>query len=443
MNDSFCPLPWLGYSIRNNGDIRVCCHANQGPTRGILLKDNDEPFRYNDSIEETRNSKMLKDVRCMILNGEWHPECIRCEREFKSGLLSRNYNESEMWEPYFTEEQAIKLTDKDGSINPFEIPLNYFDLRFGNICNLRCRMCFPTDSSGWYKEYEAMMGTNEYNDTIGKVKIIKDGNKFIAEGNPYDWYKEEIFWDELSKYKSQIRLLYIVGGEPMLVHEHFDFLEDCINIGVAEDIRLEYNTNLTVIPVRVVNIWKEFKEIRFGVSIDGYGKVNDYIRWPSKFSTIEKNLRIIDNADSNYMIRIAYTVSVYNILHLPEFIIWKLKQNFNKVNINNWYPLITTHPLHKPMHLNIKIFSKKSKDIIKQMLIDGIIKIHQTIDEYNSPHPEKSKKAASRIINGYIEYMYQDDYSEFIPRFWEFNNRLDEIRGCKLYDYIPELKGLI
>jgi len=276
MSEIFCPLPWLGYAIRNNGDIRVCCHANQGPTRGILLKNDASPFRYNDSIDETRNSEMLKDIRRTILSGKWHSECIRCEREFKSGLFSRNYNESVMWEPYLTEDQAINLTDEDGAIDTSKIPLNYFDLRFGNICNLRCRMCYPTDSSGWYKEYEEVWQTNIYTDTIGKVKIIKDGKKFIAEGNPYDWYKEKTFWNELSKYKSQMSLLYIVGGEPMIVNEHFDFLED-IDTEVAKHIQIEYNTNLTVIPKRAVAIWKKFKQIRFGVSIDGYGKINDYI----------------------------------------------------------------------------------------------------------------------------------------------------------------------
>ena len=84
-NKVFCPLPWIGYSIRNNGDVRICCHANQGPTKGILLKDNNSSFTYQDVINETRNSKTLKDVRLHMLDGKWHPECIRCMREYNSG----------------------------------------------------------------------------------------------------------------------------------------------------------------------------------------------------------------------------------------------------------------------------------------------------------------------------------------------------------------------
>ena len=94
MTDTFCPLPWIGYSIRCNGIGRICCHANQGPTRGILLKEDNTSFKYNDSIDESRNSKTLKSVRASLLNGKWHPECIRCMREFNSGLTTRNRYEN-------------------------------------------------------------------------------------------------------------------------------------------------------------------------------------------------------------------------------------------------------------------------------------------------------------------------------------------------------------
>lgn len=443
MSDTFCPLPWLGYAIRNNGDLRVCCHANQGPNRGILFKDDDTSFRYNDSIDESRNSKTLKDIRLTMLQNKWHPECIRCEREYNSNLRPRNINETLLWDDEFTEEDARHITQSDGSIDTSDIDLMYYDLRFGNVCNLRCRMCYPTDSSGWFKEYESVFGRDTYEDTTGPIRIINQNGKFIAEGNPYDWYKEQSFWDELNKYKDQVKHMYIVGGEPLMAHEHYDFLDACVENGTAKDIQIEYNTNLTILPDRAINVWKHFKRVRFGVSIDGVGKINDYIRWPSKFSNIEKNLRILDDSPVDYKMWIACTISVYNILHLPDLFIWKLKQNFKKVNPHPYRSLVTTHPVHRPDYINIKVFPEVSKRIVQTMLKQRMIDIYKAIDESNIPHKKRTRAEAAEVINGYIQYMYQDDYSEHIPYFWRYNDKMDEVRGCKLDDYIPELRGLL
>lgn len=446
MSDTFCPLPWIGYSIRSNGSVRICCHANQGPTRGILLKENNTSFRYNDSIDDSRNSKTLKNVRLSLLNKKWHPECVRCMREFNSGLKTRNRSETLFWEKYFTEEDARRLTKSDGSIDTSKISLRYFDLRFGNTCNLRCRMCGPTDSSGWFREYEAIYGTNTYDDyseTAEKIKIVKEGNKYIAEGKPYDWYKENIFWEEISKYKDSMKLVYIVGGEPLIIHEHYDFLDECVESGYSKGMVIEYNTNLTVIPERAIKIWKNFKYVKFGVSIDGVGKVNDYIRWPSKFSTIEKNLKLLDEAEANYMLWTSCTMSVYNLLNLPELVIWKIRQGFKKVNNSSYYLLVTAHPLHRPNYMNIKMFPKESADVIEKHLRDSIQRVANELVKTNTLDLEQHVKVYSSIIEGYIKFMHQEDYSRFIPKFWRINNRTDEVRGCKLEDYIPEIIDLL
>lgn len=446
MSDVFCPLPWIGYSIRSNGIVRICCHANQGPNKGILLKEDDTSFKYNDIIDESRNSKTLKSVRLSILNGKWHPECVRCMREFNSGLKTRNRNETSLLQKYFTEENARELTKSDGTINTSKISLRYLDLRFGNTCNLRCRTCGPTDSSGWFKEYEDAYGTNtydEYNGTVEKIKIIKEGGKYIAEGKPYDWYKESVFWKDLSKYKDSIKSVYIVGGEPLIIYEHYDFLDECVKGGYSNDMIVEYNTNLTVIPEKAIAVWKNFGEVKFGVSIDGVGKVNDYIRWPSKFSTIEKNLKLLDEAEANYTLWTAYTVSVYNLLHLPEFIIWKIRQKFKRVNSSQCDPFTSTHPVHRPDHMNVKIFPKGSADIIEKRLRGSFQRVADELTKSSTLNLEQSMKIYSDIIEGYIKYMNQEDYSKFIPKFWSVNNKIDEIRGCKLKDYIPEIIDLL
>ncbi len=442
MNNVFCPVPWIGYGIRNNGIVRMCCHANQSPDKGILLKEDGTSFKYNDSIDESRNSKTLKDVRISILNEKWPLDCLRCMKEFNSGLKTRNCNETLIWKKYFTEKDARRLTNSDGSIDTSEVPLRYFDLRFGNTCNLSCRMCGPTDSSGWFKEFESVFDRNTYNEydgTTREVKIIKEGSKHIAEGKPYDWYRENVFWEELSKYKDTMKLVYIAGGEPLIIRKHYDFLEECAEGGYSKKMMIEYNTNLTVVPERAIELWKNFEQVRFGVSIDGVSKVNDYIRWPSKFSTIEKNLKLLDEIEANYHIWTTSTISVYNILHLPEFIIWKIRQRFKRIRSNP----NALHPLHRPACMNIKIFPKESVAIIEKQLRESISRVADELAKNNPNNMEKYTRMYSNIVEGYIKYMYQEDLSDFIPDFWSRNNRIDELRGCRLKDYIPEIIDLL
>jgi MoaA/NifB/PqqE/SkfB family radical SAM enzyme len=307
-------------------------------------------------------------------------------------------------------------------------------------------MCGPTDSSGWFKEYETTYGTNtynEYNGAVEKVKIVKEGSKYIAEGKPYDWYKENTFWKELSKYKDSMKSVYIVGGEPLIIYEHYNFLDECIKDGYSKGMTIEYNTNLTVIPERAIKLWKNFDQVKFGVSIDGVGKVNDYIRWPSKFSTIEKNLRLLDEVESNYILWTSYTVSVYNMLHLPEFIIWKIRQKFKRVNPSPYDPFMSMHPLHRPDCMNIKIFPKESAEVIGKHLRESVQRVANELAKSDVSNLEREVKNYSGIVEGYIKYMNQEDFSKFIPEFWSRNNKIDEIRGCDLRDYIPEIIDLL
>ena len=442
MSDTFCPIPWISYAIRGNGNVRICCHSNQSPTRGILLKEDGTSFKYNDSIDESRNSKTLKSVRLSLLNGKWHSECVRCMREFNSGLITRNRKDAWKWKEYFTEEDARRLTRSDGSIDTSKIPLRHFEVRLGNTCNLKCIMCGPVDSNRWRRDYEFVYGSNTYEDfseTIKQVKIVKDGGKYTVEGESYDWYKNDVFWDELSKHRDGMKILLIGGGEPLIIYEHYDFLDKCIKDGYSKKIRLDYSTNLTVIPKRTTKIWENFECVGFGVSIDGVGKVNDYIRWPSKFSVLEKNIKLLDEAEANYKLWLCYTASVFNILRLPEFVIWKIRQNFKRANPGPNSPFLTIHPLHKPDCMNIKLFPRESVSIIEKSLRKSVRRIADELTK----NVALNVKIYSEMIEGYIKFMYQEDYSKLIPKFWSVSNRIDEVRGCKLEDYIPEIIDLL
>ena len=143
--DVYCPIPWMFQAVRNNGDVRICCQANVTSNQGVVRKSDGTSYNAGrDSMDEARNGELMKIVRKNILEGRWSEECGRCKKEEDAGLRSRRQYEQE-WG--FKLEDAIRITQEDGTIETDDTPLVYYDLRFGNLCNLKCTMCNPLVSS--------------------------------------------------------------------------------------------------------------------------------------------------------------------------------------------------------------------------------------------------------------------------------------------------------
>ena len=242
MSNTFCPIPWNFQAIQNNGTVRVCCQMNMTPGRGTLKKDDGTPYNAGtDNLDEARNASLIKKTRTDMLNGVWPKDCLRCMQEEQSGLRSRRQYENERWD--LTLADARLLTYDDGAIDVETAPVVSYDLRFGNLCNLACRMCGPEDSHTWYKDWATMYGT-EWDDTHGKVVLEKnDKGRWITDA--YDWHFSTTFWDQIESKIGNIEHVYMAGGEPLLIERHYEFLEKCIDADVAKDIIIEYNTNVT------------------------------------------------------------------------------------------------------------------------------------------------------------------------------------------------------
>ena len=145
MSKTFCPIPWNFQAVRNNGDIRVCCQANVTENQGVVRHKDGTPYNAGKhSMAQARNAPLMKIMRKNMLNGVWSDECTRCRQEEEVGLNSRRQYENQQWK--YDIKDAQRVTKEDGSIDTEEAPAVYYDLRFGNLCNLQCRMCGPTDS---------------------------------------------------------------------------------------------------------------------------------------------------------------------------------------------------------------------------------------------------------------------------------------------------------
>ena len=263
MNDTLCPIPWMSTSLRANGDIRVCCQAQHGPTGGILRDETGKEYNArNADLKKVRNSQLSKEIRRYMMEGKWHPECVRCQTEVEANMNARIDYENKIWieRGDFNWEDLLSKTDADGTIREDEINCSFYDVRFGNLCNLKCRMCGPTDSSMWYED-QVKLWQDSYKDSHGRVQLIKNAKgKYEPEVDLYNWHTSDHYWVQMDNNIDQIRKLYIVGGEPLMIDRHYEFLQKCVDQDCAKNIIVEYNTNLTNIPQRAWDVWKHFKQ---------------------------------------------------------------------------------------------------------------------------------------------------------------------------------------
>mgnify|MGYP006219594049 FL=1 len=137
-------------------------------------------------------------------------------------------------------------------------------------------MCGPTDSHSWYEDWLQVYGGDGFQDTHGYVKLDKN-SKGRLHTSDYDWHTSEKFWDHIESNIPNMQHVYMAGGEPLMIERHYDFLQKCIDMGQASKMSIEYNTNMTNLQPRVLELWKKFKTVKVGASVDGMGKVVEYL----------------------------------------------------------------------------------------------------------------------------------------------------------------------
>ena len=428
--DVYCPIPWMFQAVRNNGDVRICCQANVTKNQGVVRKEDGSSYNAGkDDMDEARNAELMKIVRKNMLEGKWSTECGRCKKEEDAGLRSRRQYEQE-WG--FKLEDAIRITEQDGTIKTNDTPLVYYDLRFGNLCNLKCRMCGPTDSHSWYEDWLELHGGEGFQDTHGYVKLKKNSKGRLST-NDYEWHNSESFWKNIEKNIPNMEHVYMAGGEPLMIERHYDFLQKCVELGRADKMILEYNTNMTNLQPRVLKLWEKFKIVRIGASIDGMGEVIEYQRHPARWKTILKNLQTIDGLGKNVQAWLACTVTTLNVFHMPDFMKWKIKESgFKKINSGKKLPILTIHVAHSPSHACIKSLPLEMKQLVREKydkFKDWLIQ--ENLDP-------KIEQAALKIINSIVDFMMSEDTSSKWGWFKEYTRQLDKLRNQNIIDVVPE-----
>jgi MoaA/NifB/PqqE/SkfB family radical SAM enzyme len=432
LSKTFCPLPWIHLATRPNGDVRVCCTANASGAGdndskqvGLVTNNNSVMNLQDYSLSEVWNSNYMKSVRLQMLDGRIPESCTKCFEEESSGIVSKRQWETVVWKERLDIDAIVNSTDVDGSL-PVNIP--YFDLRLGNMCQLKCIMCSPHDSSSWIKEWRLQ---------YPKYKTVELKTDQRWDSNfDYTWYQKSSFLEDMRSNAYNIRELYFAGGEPLLIPEHYKILEFMVETGAASLCVLRYNSNGLELPEKLFELWHHFKEVKFNFSVDALGKRNDYIRYPSKWNDVVTNLERLDDAPSNITVNIACAVQLLNVLSIQDLVHWKESRNFKKINLPPYGAgLIGTHLVYLPSYLNVRVLPKHLKDKVARQ-VDYFCSRKSADNEFMT-NPYGLKR-----WQGLVQYMMAEDWTNKLPMLEDYLTVTDTQRGTDFRKTFPELQDL-
>lgn len=442
---TFCILPWIHVATRPNGDARVCCGSNASQATkgiydsGIVKKENGEPANFGrENLLSAFNNEYMKDIRKSMLNGMIPLSCAKCFEEESKGIVSKRAWENIYWDQQDLDfGKMIEETTIDGEVPPV---VRYLDLRLGNGCNLKCVMCTPHDSSRWLQDHSKLVSNTKSEVVLNQIRWNKEYH------NNY-WYERPELWTEIFDQIPNIKQLYFAGGEPLMIKEHFRFLEEIVNRGYSQSITLRYNSNGLLLNEAVIDLWNKFKDVRFAFSIDALTERNHYIRYPAEWDIIEKNLERLDDTPDNIKIGIACAVQIFNIKHIIDFAKWKIKKNFRKINkfkVDGFEAgggIINMHMLYIPTFLSARILPKEDKEQLVKDLLNfksWLWENYTQDDVFWKENPYGWKRWES-----IIKFVNSEDHSFLVNDFKEYTKNLDLIRGTNASEIFPELAHLL
>ena len=263
-NNTFCVLPWLSLETSPIGTVRPCCLTDDE-----ITDDDGRKFNLNnDSLITIQNSTFMEKLRQEFLDGKKPKTCRKCWDEEAVGRTSKRMNTQNRLKHIIKDETEWCNSAKD---------LQFLDLKLGNICNLKCRICGSWSSS-----------------TFAAEEIKKDKEKdFPRMMNKMGaWPRTATgFWSELDFLSGDIRYLEFTGGEPFMIREHFEYLQRLVDKNLASRIEIHYNTNGTQWPKEFIHLWKHFKHVEIAFSIDNVGTRFEYERTNAKWDDVNYNIK--------------------------------------------------------------------------------------------------------------------------------------------------------
>lgn len=455
--NTMCMYPFTHLHIWPDGRVWPCCSTDYMKySLGNLNRDD---------VKDIWNSEQLKSIRKALVEGERHSSCSKCFHQEDSGLnsLRSNANNQQMLENH--RDIVQKAIDNNYEVEDFN--LYYWDFRFSNLCNMKCRTCGPELSSLWVADWktisEPLLEDQDLKNklVLNKPRIqrhlaerldsIKDADKHgvIELKNKSKQQLDEIIERDINN----VEHIYFAGGEPMISEQHYHILDKLIE-HERFDVTLWYNTNLLILNYKkfnkeydMVDIWKKFNkctnqtcgpQVAISASIDAIGKRAEYIRHGTDWPTIEKHLKIMNHLHGhheNIFFKVTPVISIFNVLHMPDYFEYLIE----KIGFQG-QQLMGHNMLEQPMTFRIDQLPDNLKTQIKESYA-------KFLNDKSGIYDDETLGCVEVMFNGIIHYLdtntyvaEYDDYALRHPRFKYVTNSLDNVRNENFRETFPELK---
>jgi MoaA/NifB/PqqE/SkfB family radical SAM enzyme len=383
-SETYCVLPFIHMAISGRGHVKPCCVAQPE-----LERSDGQPYSVaRESVQEIWHSPEMQNLRAALLRGEKPSMCRRCWGEEELGIESKRQRDNKAWSHHAQRTEAT------------ETPV-WFDLKLGNLCNLKCRICHPDSSSKLAREAFEMSNGFDLTDQLEAKRWAEDS--------------DSSFWQSMDRALSVIEHFDIYGGEPFLIPRHFELLRRSVELGFSRRQSLHYNTNATIYPEKAVEeIWPHFRAVDVMFSIDGVERAFEYQRSGAKWSDVEANVRRFKRAKYLYL-SVCFTLNAMNVLEYPRLFAWA-----EDMGIRLW-----VNYLHEPHYYNVQIFSDEAKRTIENHLrtqrlgrkyrteIESILKFMWT--KSGSP----SSRQGMRAITANFDRYRGENFTQVFPQISE------------------------
>jgi MoaA/NifB/PqqE/SkfB family radical SAM enzyme len=395
--NTICMLPWISIETSPIGTARPCCLA-----REEITDNHGNKFDLNkDNLETIYKSQYMQNLREQFREGQKPETCKLCWDEEAAGRTSKRIN------------SRIRLKELYSKVdwennNPDQ--LWFLDLKLGNICNLKCRICGSWSSSKWAAE------------ELDYMPKGSDKKQHIA----YQWLKQGAwprnsdtnFWSNLKTLLPNIKYLEFTGGEPWLIQEHFDLLKYAVDNGYSKNIDIHYNTNATQMPGDFFDseIWKEFGRVDIAFSIDNVGARFEYERYGAKWKLANDIIDYVHYSQAsipNITTQLCFTINIQNVYYLDELLEWADTKHFGSVYFNM---------MHSPDHMSVQKMTTEAQQLVLDKLKTVFWKNNFYVNEINN-------------VIKFIEQGIGSDGKEFLEKM----QRTDAYRKQNFKDTHPEI----
>jgi len=338
---TICMLPWVSIEASPMGTTRPCCMAHDE-----ITDESGKKYDLNETnLEVAYHSEYMQNLRRQFRRGEKPATCNRCWEEEAAGRDSKRiHSQVRLKELY----QQVDWENDDPD------QLWFVDLKLGNICNLKCRICGSWSSSKWAEEELAYMPKDF------------DKKSHIA----YTWLKQgawprktTTFWDNMRDLLPNIRYFEFTGGEPWMIQEHFDLLDFAVIEGYSKNIDIHYNTNATQELGHRSMVWKKFGRVDIAFSIDNVGDRFEYERYGADWVLANKiidDVHFAKQVDTpNITTQLCFTINIQNVYYLDELLAWADTKTFDTVYFNM---------MHSPDHMSIQKMTPAAQELVLNKL---------------------------------------------------------------------------